>query len=303
MFFDEVLASNQAFIRGRQSRPVAEPDPRHLAVLSCYDPRIDDLIRSSLGLAMGEAILVRSAGAGIRATGDPLRSLALAIYMFDVRETIVLGHTSCRMSRFENLAFVEAFRARGVARDAFGSEDLREWVGAIRNPAAGVRESVSVIRAAQCLPRDLVVSGLLLDDASGAVTVIVRPDEAAGTPPHAEGDASPSVSRTEPAHPPPIPAMGSDDDALHRDVLALRVFMQRLESLPAWNNALKQLRADLDRERNPVSRLSMVQAFVARAGADARETLAAFDALHRAAAEGHPRLDRAALVDLFRAHR
>ena len=177
MFVDEVLARNEAFTRGRQPQPLPPPESRHLAVLACYDPRLDDLIRPALGLAMGEAILVRSAGAWIAPTGDPLRSLALAVFMFDVREVLVLGHTSCRMAQFEALRFIDTFRGRGVAREAFGNDDLRAWAGALADPVQGVRHSTAVIRAAPFLPKDLLVSGLLLDDASGAVRLVVRPEE------------------------------------------------------------------------------------------------------------------------------
>jgi carbonic anhydrase len=324
MLFEELLARNAAFARTRRPQALEPPGTRQLAILACYDPRLDDLIRPALGLAMGEAILVRSAGAAITPAGDPMRSLALAVYLFDVREIAVLGHAACRMAQFDSASFIDAFRKRHVARDAFGTDDLRRWTGALSSPAEGVRQSVSLIRAAPFLPRDLVVSGLLLDDATGVVSVVVRPDEgvetgtlpataASFTPQHgdaASSSATPTFDQghqAAPAHaaapaareaPPPLPA--DQGLTLARAVVALKSFLQTIESKSVWSGALQQLRADIQRERNPAARVTLIRAFLRRAAADSRDVLDAFEVLREAAAAAEPLVDRQALVDLFR---
>jgi hypothetical protein len=55
---------------------------------------------------------------------------------------------------FEANAFIDAFRRRGLSREAFGTQDLRVWAGAIASPRAGVLESVAAIHAASFLPKD-----------------------------------------------------------------------------------------------------------------------------------------------------
>ena len=179
MFLDEVLQRNRQFVAGRAPAPLGPPETIRLAVLACYDPRLDPLIRPALGLAPGEGFLLRTAGARLTAEGDPLRSFALAVYLFGVTETLVLGHTSCRMAAFDTAQFIEAFRRRGVQRATFGDRDLREWAGTIASPRRGVEDAVAVLAAAPNLPADLSIAGLVLDDATGALEVIVRPEEAA----------------------------------------------------------------------------------------------------------------------------
>jgi len=178
VLLEEILERNRLFTAGRPATPLAPPEAIRLAVLACYDPRLDTLIRPALGLDRGEGFLLRTAGARISATGDPMRSFALAVYLFGVTHAIVLGHSSCRMATFETSAFIDSFRRRGVARTAFGDGDLRDWAGAIATPRRGVDEAITALAGAPFLPEDLSIAGLLLDDTTGAIEVVVRPEEA-----------------------------------------------------------------------------------------------------------------------------
>jgi carbonic anhydrase len=82
--------------------PPAAPDPvrpaalpsrpaRGLAVLVCMDCRIDPL--SALGLSLGDAVVLRNAGATV--SDDVLRSIQLAHEALGVRAVHVIGHTDC----------------------------------------------------------------------------------------------------------------------------------------------------------------------------------------------------------------
>ena len=182
MPLDDLLERNQSFVRSRQARPLPAPGTIRQAIVACYDPRLDELLLPSLGLQPGDAFLLRTAGALVQRAGGVMRSLALGVFMFGVREVVVVGHSSCRMATFETPAFIESFRQRGVAREAFGSMDLRDWACAIPSPARGVQISMANIAAAPFLPRDVTVSGLVLDDTTGALTV-VSPHDAGGDDP------------------------------------------------------------------------------------------------------------------------
>jgi hypothetical protein len=101
-----------------------------------------------------------------------------------------------------------------VAREAFGDESLRSWAGAIASPRQGVLLSVAAVREAPFVPRDVRVSGVVLDETTGALEVIVRPDqpvEGAGatiastraTVSSAASDAAIDGAASPPAPPPP----------------------------------------------------------------------------------------------------
>ena len=318
MRLDAILERNQEFVRGRAARPLPPPLPIPLAVVGCYDPRLDELLRPALGLSAGDAIVLRAAGARLVAGGDPLRSLGLAAFLFGITEIVIVGHTSCRMAMFETNAFIDAFRRRGLTREAFGLEDLRVWAGAIASPRAGVLESVAAIHAAPFMPKDVAVSGLILNDETGALEVIVKPGEiATGAIPAAAmaeaGAAPPAPSPPGAPAPhlpaaPPAPAVAAsvaasaaagapaapvaprfDDRQINspevRELLgSLGDLLQRFEWRGHWQGEVQTLRQELSRTPNPFKRLQLLEDFYRRAAAESREVAAAYKDLRRRAA-------------------
>ena len=320
MTLTDVLERNRAFIQGRAARPLPPPESVPLVVITCYDPRLDAFLRPALGLDDGRAFLIRSAGAVVAPSGDPLRSIALATYLFAAEELLVVGHTSCRMAAFETSGFIDAFRARGVARGAFGDSDLRQWAGAIHDPVAGVRASVAALREAPCLPKDLRVSGVVLDDRTGGLTVVVRPDEAVGG--GARHTAPPSDNGREenqPAEPSGMPEPGGPaalpraqvKDAGHRSpaegagaadrlLAAASRLAETVAAQAVWRYELDRLRTELRMQGNPLVRVRLIDAFVRKAAADSREVAAALDGLKREATAAGRRLDETAFLELVR---
>jgi carbonic anhydrase len=204
VFLDQILERNQAFVRGRAPSPLPPPERMRLAVVACYDPRLDPLLLPSLGLAPGEAFLLRTAGALVQPGSASLRSLGLAVFMFGVTEVLVVGHAACRMAAFDSAAFIDSFRGRGVPREAFGNDDLRTWAGAIPSPRQGVLLSASNIQTAQFLPRDVTVAGVVLDEATGALEVVLRPGEISPAALPARPSAAPAAESS-PESPRPAP--------------------------------------------------------------------------------------------------
>jgi carbonic anhydrase len=314
MALAEILERNRAFLAGRAPQPLPPPESIHQLILACYDPRIDELLHGALGLDHGDAFLVRSAGAVVAPTGDPLRSIALAVYLFDVKAVAVVGHTSCRMAAFETSAFIDLFRRRGVRREAFGHEDLRAWAGAIAGAARGVQASVAVLREASCLPRDLEIGGLVLDDTTGELEVVVRTDEVVSAvhgvgSPQAEQAVEVSETPRQP-EPPSTPAVAPEPEALRpaqaaaadlaKLVAAAASLVQVIDSHKAWRYEMRQLRATLHAERNPVARMRLLDGFVRKAVTDSREVAAALERLKREAQGARIQLDEALLLELLR---
>ena len=297
MRVDQILEHNEAFVHGRAARPLPPVEAIPLAVVACYDPRLDALLLPSLGLAPGEAF-VRSAGALVRSSGGSLRSLALAVYLFGVTEVVVVGHTSCRMARFENATFIDAFRGRGVAREAFGAEDLREWAGAIASPATGVRLSMANIASAPFLPRDLAVSGFVLDDGTGALEAIARRAQPAAPavvePAPTEAGAQPAASAAR--HPPAREPAAAPEGRLGE---AIRHFTLTVQSKTHLREELERLRSELERPGNPLLKLQLVEAFARRAGAESSEVIHSFQRLKEVLAAA-PHLGAEHVIRLLR---
>ena len=299
-----VLERNRAFVSGRETRPLPPVETLQLAVVACYDPRLDPLLMPALGLDPGRTFLFRSAGALVQPAGATMRSLAMAVYMFGATEILVVGHSSCRMAAFRSSEFIELFRRRGVPRDAFGAGDLREWAGAIASPRQGVALSVGNITTAPFLPRDLSVGGLVLDDASGALEVVIEPGQ---TPPSAEAEDSleaeqpseeaPHREAAEPARDPEAEHASPDLDPLLREAAG---FARLVRSKESWRHDLEELRRELGRPQHAIVKYRMLEKFARRAGAESREVSDAFERLRHAALDAKRTLESDDVLRLLR---
>lgn len=148
--------------RGRQPRRLSAAPARRLAVLTCMDARVDPL--GELGLVLGDAVILRNAGA--RATDDALRSLALATHLLDVRAVAVMQHTACALASTDEAAVTERLSAAGR------SPLERGWL-AMPDPDASLREDVARIGSSPLLPPDTLVEGWRLDIETGTVERII----------------------------------------------------------------------------------------------------------------------------------
>jgi carbonic anhydrase len=285
MPLEHLLERNRAFVAGRQSAALSPPATIGLAIVACYDPRLDKILLPSLGLQPGEAFLLRTAGALVQPAGGVMRSLALGMFMFGVREIVVVGHSSCRMATFESSAFIDAFRRRGVTRDAFGSMDLREWACAIPDPKRGVEISIANIAGAAFMPPDVTVSGLVLDDTTGELTVVPAGREQAART-IADPGATARAEQVE-KHVTPEAADVPSGYKVHLPPAAgaLGSFMTTLESLGRWPQDVRRLRQALAAEENPIAQLRLLQTLARRASLESSEVARAYEALKQALRE------------------
>ncbi len=279
MLIDDLLERNRTFVQGRRPQPLPAAESVSLAIVACFDPRLDALLRPALGLRDGEGFMLRTAGAVLAPGSHTLRSLAVAVYLFEVEQVLIVGHSHCRMASFPTAQLIDGFRRRGVSRDAFGDDDLRAWAGAIATPRDGVLATASAIAGAPFLPRDLKVAGAVLDDTSGALEMILRPG--APLPGQAPGSTrEPSDAGPEaPAPVPPIPSA-----ALHPALGELRLIAERLAASGKIDD-LRRLRSAVKTEVYPLTKLALLRRFVQRATADSPEVQKAF-ALLQSQVEG-----------------
>ena len=281
MRLQEVLDHNRDYVAGRIASPLPAAGQLPLAVVACYDPRLDGLLRGALGLVHTEAFLFRVAGALLRPDSQSLRSLANAVFFFGVSDVMVVGHTSCRMARFSATDYITAFRARGVSRDSFGSHDIREWAGAIASPRAGVIRSVDALAAAPYLPGDLLVAGVVLDDATGALDVVSPTaslaDRRVMLPSFASESYASDANSDEVGSAPagvatPDSARGGSEvkstasrSGVGGAMNDLREFVRVLESTAGWKEELSRTRAEIAKEKSSLVKLELLERFLRRA--------------------------------------
>ncbi len=283
---EAILAHNEAFLKN-QKPPAA--CPATLAVLTCIDPRITPYLHSALGLSSSEVVWIRNAGNIVRdPLGDPLRSLALAIFLKGATEILVLGHSDCRLEQLEANHLLEAMTAKGVVRQSLGPVDLRQWVGTFHDVRKNVQAAVKQIRACPFLPATLPVHGMIMDTTTGALETLVNGYEApgrparlpdsgiagfgpipaspAGTAAEAETSRPATTARngsrqpkgTAGSAPPPLPGPPAEKNLLDA-VSTLRDFFTEIRKVNPQNREWLEIKQQLAAARDPFHALQVLE--------------------------------------------
>lgn len=177
---DQVIAYNKDFVarRGYEKYLTDKYPDKKLAVLSCMDTRLTELLPAALGLRNGDAKIIKNAGGLIISPFDSaMRSLIVAIYELGVKEIMVVAHTHCGACHMSFDHFHHEMTARGIADTTFDTIqqcgiDLNQWLEGFRDTPESVRHTVATILRHPLVPRDIVVRGFIIDSETGALEEI-----------------------------------------------------------------------------------------------------------------------------------
>ena len=95
---DEILAFNRRFVAEKgYERFITDKYPnKRIAIVTCMDTRLVELLPAALGLKNGDVKIIKNAGGTITNPFDStVRSLLVAIYELGVQEVMIVGHTEC----------------------------------------------------------------------------------------------------------------------------------------------------------------------------------------------------------------
>ena len=87
---------------GHHDRSLANKPAPKIAILTCMDPRLNELLEW-LDIKPADADVIRNVGTA--ATEDVVRSLMFSIHVLGVREVMIVGHTGCGMEMFSEEEF------------------------------------------------------------------------------------------------------------------------------------------------------------------------------------------------------
>jgi carbonic anhydrase len=153
---DELLKNNERYATSFDKGHLPLPPARHVAVVACMDARLD--VHELLGLAEGDAHVIRNAGGGV--TDDAIRSLVISQRLLGTREIVLMHHTDCGMLTFTDEQLRKQIQADTGIRPAFAAEafpDLDE----------DVRQSIARIKASPFVPHKDAIRGFVYDVKSG----------------------------------------------------------------------------------------------------------------------------------------
>ncbi|MBQ6093899.1 MAG: carbonic anhydrase, partial [Lachnospiraceae bacterium] len=117
---DEILQFNRRFVAEKAYEPlITDKYPaKRLAVLTCMDTRLTELLPKALGLRNGDAKIIKNAGGLILSeTDSAIRSLLVAVYELGVREVMVVHHSTCGACHMSYSEFKPHMLEHGIAAD------------------------------------------------------------------------------------------------------------------------------------------------------------------------------------------
>ena len=94
----EILEYNKQFVEEKkyEKYKTSKYPDKKIAILSCMDTRLTELLPAALGIKNGDVKIIKNAGGVVsHAFGSVVRSLLVAIFELGVEEIMVIGHTDC----------------------------------------------------------------------------------------------------------------------------------------------------------------------------------------------------------------
>ncbi|MEX5286348.1 carbonic anhydrase [Selenomonas sputigena] len=182
---EEMLAANKAYCENPPVDYTGEDvhesklPRKKIAVFTCMDTRLVELLEPALGLKRGDAKFVKTVGNTLVGPFDGVvRSLMVATYELGIEEIFVVGHDECGMAKTTAQGLLDAMHAHGVKDEDIAPyrEELVHWADSFSHPVENVREVVQKLRENPFLPKSLKVHGLLLHPRSGKIDLIVNGD-------------------------------------------------------------------------------------------------------------------------------
>ena len=179
-YIPEMLKFNENFVKNKgyeKFRTTKFPDKK-VAILSCMDTRLTNLLPAALNIQYGDIKIIKNAGALIsHPFGSVMRSLVVAIYELGVKEIFVIGHSDCGMENLNSQQIIEKMLKRGIRKndlDLISSSGVNTntWLTGFSNPIESVKETVKLINNHPLIPKDVSVMGFIINPTTGCINLL-----------------------------------------------------------------------------------------------------------------------------------
>ena len=177
---NEILEYNRRFVEQKSYEQFATDKypNKKLAIVTCMDTRLIQLLPAALGLKNGDFKIIKNAGGTITNPFDStVRSLLVAIYELGVNEVMIIGHTGCGVQGMDSAEMQHLMKERGIPEKNITlmkhcGIDLDSWLHGFDDTEAAVRETVDLVRNHPLIPKDVSVKGYIMDSVTGELTPI-----------------------------------------------------------------------------------------------------------------------------------
>lgn len=178
---NEILKYNKAFVedKGYEKHITSKYPNKKIAIVTCMDTRLTELLPAALGIKNGDAKIIKNAGGIIsHPFGSVMRSLLIGVYELDVQEILVIGHTDCGASSTDGGKILEKMKIQGISQQSidmieYYGIDFSSWLNGFRDLDISVKKSVDMIKKHPLIPEGVTVYGLIIDSVTGELTRVV----------------------------------------------------------------------------------------------------------------------------------
>lgn len=179
---DEIIRYNREFVANKGYEPFVTtkyPDKK-IAILSCMDTRLTQLLPAALGIKNGDVKLIKNAGGIIsHPFGSVIRSLMVAIYELHVEEVMVVAHSDCGACHMSAEQMIEHMLQRGIRQETidmvrFCGVDFEKWLYGFGDTRKSVTDTIYGIRNHPLIPKDISIRGFIIDSHTGALEEVLE---------------------------------------------------------------------------------------------------------------------------------
>ncbi len=177
---DELLEYNKKFVESKkyENFKTSKYPDKKIAILTCMDTRLVELIPAALGIKNGDVKMIKNAGGMVtNPFGSVVRSLLIGIVELGVEEVMVIGHTDCGVAGINAKLMIDHLLKRGVTQEhidmmRYCGVDFEKWLSGFDTVEGSVAETVDVLKNHPLMPADVVIRGFVIDTETGEVKPI-----------------------------------------------------------------------------------------------------------------------------------
>ncbi len=172
---DDILEFNKGFVERKdyEKYRAGKFPEKKLAILSCMDTRLTELLPAALGIKNGDAKIIKNAGAVVtHPFGSVVRSLLVAIVELGVEEVMVIGHTDCGVQHIDADLIIGDLQKRGISVEniellKYAGVDFEKWLCGFNTVEESVSDTVKLLKEHPLIPKDIVIRGFVMDTVTG----------------------------------------------------------------------------------------------------------------------------------------
>lgn len=177
---DEIIAFNEKFVSEKEYLKYSTdkyPDKK-LAIVSCMDTRLTELLPAALGLKNGDAKIIKNAGGVIsHPFGSVIRSLLVAVFELGVDTIMVVGHSNCGAQHMNAEDMISHMLKAGISQDHidimhYCGVDFETWLQGFGDGEESVRATVRTIAHHPLIPETVTVRGFIIDSTTGELSPV-----------------------------------------------------------------------------------------------------------------------------------